>query len=181
MPETFLGLKNLVEKFFKSADFAIQYTDDAGDVINVSDDEDLLSAYDWLQGQGPVDLKFNIEKREPVHAQLIEPMQELKVQPKKAPVYKAQPEKKESSSSSDSSSDEKDMIVQNGVQIPAFSQSGLDEKRDRKARKKAIRKMIKKSMKAHSRELIQSMLQEEKDKLKDKDDCPQIEEKSTSG
>jgi len=41
--------------------------------------------------------------------------------------------------------------------------------------------MIKKSMKAHSRELIQSMLQEEKDKLKDKDECPQIEEKSTSG
>ena len=60
LPENYVALRKLVEKFFKSSDFVIKYTDDTGDEINVSDDEDLYSCYDWLNGQAPQDLKFTV-------------------------------------------------------------------------------------------------------------------------
>jgi hypothetical protein len=57
LPETFDALKSTVKvqmskgtgataKFVREGHFAITYEDDTGDVINLSDDEDLLAAYD---------------------------------------------------------------------------------------------------------------------------------------
>lgn len=55
---------DLLEQSFIGADqYAIQYTDDTGDVINVSDDEDLISAYEVAESALGGNLKFEIRPR----------------------------------------------------------------------------------------------------------------------
>lgn len=57
IPENFVALKKIVktqmskkgtfmEKLIASEAYSITYTDDCGDVINVSDDEDLMAAFE---------------------------------------------------------------------------------------------------------------------------------------
>jgi len=41
----------------------ITYEDDGGDIINVSDDEDLLSAYEIAESSMNGQLKFKVEPR----------------------------------------------------------------------------------------------------------------------
>ena len=39
------------ENILKERNFRVQYEDDSGDTIAVSDDDDLLAAYDWAESQ----------------------------------------------------------------------------------------------------------------------------------
>ena len=75
LPETFDALKDTVKaqmskgkgataKFIQSNQFSITYEDDTGDVINLSDDEDLLAAYDVAETSLNRQLKLNINARE---------------------------------------------------------------------------------------------------------------------
>lgn len=63
VPDTFDSLKTQVtdmmsksknlkkeKQFLLKGDFSITYEDDTGDLINVSDDEDLQSAYEFAEG-----------------------------------------------------------------------------------------------------------------------------------
>ena len=68
-PETFEALKQTVkaqmskgeaQQFVKDGQFAITYEDDTGDVINVSDDDDLQSAYEVAESCMNKQLKFKI-------------------------------------------------------------------------------------------------------------------------
>ena len=43
--------------------YQVQYTDECGDVIAVSDDEDLAAAYEWAETQPTMNLKFNVKAR----------------------------------------------------------------------------------------------------------------------
>lgn len=75
-PENFEALKNAVKaQMCKSngavapgEDFEITYEDDTGDVINVSDDEDLLSAYDCAKDMSN-HLRFSIKARKAIAPQ----------------------------------------------------------------------------------------------------------------
>ena len=45
-PESYANLKEMCSKVARCPDVTITYTDNTGDDINVSDDEDLIEAYD---------------------------------------------------------------------------------------------------------------------------------------
>jgi hypothetical protein len=49
-----------IEPKLKTQDFCITYADNTGDVINVSDDEDLNEAYDVAQSELKGQLKLSI-------------------------------------------------------------------------------------------------------------------------
>lgn len=53
-------LKVQSENISKERNFRVQYEDDSGDTIGVSDDDDLLAAYDWAESQKDKNLKFKI-------------------------------------------------------------------------------------------------------------------------
>jgi hypothetical protein len=59
-PENFLSLKEKCSKVARTQDFSITYTDNAGDVINVSDDEDLVEAYEVAEHAFGGQLQLNI-------------------------------------------------------------------------------------------------------------------------
>lgn len=73
-PESFEALKSTVKAqiskssknatFVRQGNFAITYTDDTGDVINVSDDEDLHAAYDVAENFMNRQLKLQIKQRD---------------------------------------------------------------------------------------------------------------------
>ena len=178
VPQDYKNLLALVQRYanLQSA-FKIEYTDDAGDVIAVSDDEDLLSAYEWADQQNTTDLKLHVSAKNDVamQAELMKPLEaitieEKKVETKSAPVYRqpnpqsAKPtertvvsDKDDSSSSSDDEDEaEKKQapgMLHNAIGIPKVTDDKKDAKKARR-QKKAIRKIIKQSMMAHSRELI---------------------------
>jgi hypothetical protein len=52
------------DQYILSDQYKIVYEDNNGDVINVSDDEDLLTAYDVAQNELGLKLKFNIQPLE---------------------------------------------------------------------------------------------------------------------
>jgi hypothetical protein len=53
----------LEQSFIGTDQYAIQYADETGDIINVSDDEDLLSAYEVAESALGGNLKFEIRPR----------------------------------------------------------------------------------------------------------------------
>jgi len=74
IPENFSALKKVVkaqmskkgtfmEKLINSEKYSISYTDDCGDVINVSDDEDLYTAFEVAETSLGNQLKLNILPR----------------------------------------------------------------------------------------------------------------------
>ena len=74
IPENFEALKSTLkaqmakghqgdQSFIISNQFAITYKDDTGDVINVSDDEDLFAAYDVAETALGKQLKLQVEPR----------------------------------------------------------------------------------------------------------------------
>lgn len=75
IPENFGALKNIVkaqmcngknqqlDHLIKTETYCIQYVDDTGDVINVSDDEDLHTAYDVAENFLGKQLKLQIRPR----------------------------------------------------------------------------------------------------------------------
>jgi len=74
LPESFEALKTTVkaqmskkggaaEQFIRTDQYAVTYEDDTGDVINVSDDEDLFAAYDVAENCLNRQLKLNIKPR----------------------------------------------------------------------------------------------------------------------
>jgi len=71
-PETFEALKQSVKaqmckgtasEYVKAGQYSITYEDDTGDIINVSDDEDLQAAYDVAENSMNRQLKLSIKKR----------------------------------------------------------------------------------------------------------------------
>lgn len=52
------------DQFIGSDQFQIVYEDDTGDVINLSDDEDLLAAYDVAEATPSRQLKLQIKPRD---------------------------------------------------------------------------------------------------------------------
>ena len=76
IPETFEALRNTIKaqmckgngsvaKSIKADRFAVTYEDDTGDTINLSDDEDLLAAYDVAENHiSNKQLKLKILPRE---------------------------------------------------------------------------------------------------------------------
>lgn len=51
------------DQFIRSDQFQIVYEDETGDIINVSDDEDLLAAYDVAENALGRQLKLQIQPR----------------------------------------------------------------------------------------------------------------------
>jgi hypothetical protein len=46
-----------------NATYQVEYTDEQGDVIAVSDDEDLAAAYEWAEMQPTMNLKLTVRER----------------------------------------------------------------------------------------------------------------------
>jgi len=78
VPENFSALKSAVkaqmakgeqsdQQLILSNQFTITYKDDTGDIINVSDDEDLFAAYDVAEGSLGGQLKFEVKPRPSGH------------------------------------------------------------------------------------------------------------------
>ena len=74
VPENFAALKSAVkaqmakgeqsdQQLILANQFSITYKDDTGDIINVSDDEDLFAAYDVAEGSLGGQLKFEVKPR----------------------------------------------------------------------------------------------------------------------
>ncbi len=73
VPETFESLKSTVKtqmnkgttatQYIKNDQFAITYQDDTGDVINLSDDEDLQAAYEVAENFMNRQLKLTVNQR----------------------------------------------------------------------------------------------------------------------
>ena len=82
IPESFEALKQQVkaqmckgkaeDQFIKSNQYQIVYEDETGDIINVSDDEDLLAAYDVAETSLGRQLKLQIKPRAEAHPELDE-------------------------------------------------------------------------------------------------------------
>lgn len=53
-----------MEKLISSGNYQITYTDDTGDIINVSDDEDLQAAYEVAESSMGNQLKLNVQPRQ---------------------------------------------------------------------------------------------------------------------
>jgi len=51
------------DEFIRADNFQIVYQDDTGDIINLSDDEDLLAAYDVAETSLAKQLKLEIKPR----------------------------------------------------------------------------------------------------------------------
>jgi hypothetical protein len=63
LPQTIEALRSVVDchtRVPKEVDYSIQYRDGQDDVINVSDDEDLLTAYEVAQKELQGNLKLHI-------------------------------------------------------------------------------------------------------------------------
>jgi len=54
---------SLMEKLINAKAYAITYTDETGDVINLSDDEDLMTAYEVAETSLGNQLKLNVVPR----------------------------------------------------------------------------------------------------------------------
>jgi len=59
-------LKIHSENISNERNFRVQYEDDSGDLIVVSDDDDLIAAYDWAESQQDKNLKFKILPNEAI-------------------------------------------------------------------------------------------------------------------
>lgn len=139
------------------ASYQIEYMDDAGDVIILSDDEDLAAAYEWAETQPANSLKLDVKPKlaprkktfeEDVEKKITEPMANLKL-------GDDQPQNKEDSSSS---SDEEESKPAGGIKhasigIPQIG-AGETDKKKLKKHQKFLKKMIKKQMMEHSKDLI---------------------------
>lgn len=169
-PDTFDTLMKVVAVHTKDpsaskANYSLEYTDDCGDVIAVSDDEDLQAAYEWAETQPTANLKIMIKDKlaprkksfeEDLEKKVTEPMSKLKLED--------QPQD-DDSSSSDTEDDQK---PKSGMMHAAIGIPSLGAEKDKKKLKKhqkAIKKMLKKSMMANTKELIHSIMEEESKKI----------------
>ena len=59
--ESFAQLVKTAKALTKSSDVKLSYKDEEEDIIVISDDEDLSSAYDWAVGQPGATLKLQVE------------------------------------------------------------------------------------------------------------------------
>lgn len=68
-PQDFKGLMALISKFQKAeadqSTIKLSYQDDTGDVIGLSDDEDLATAYEWAESMPDKNLKVKVDSRKP--------------------------------------------------------------------------------------------------------------------
>ena len=141
-PDTFDNLMKVVAVHTKDpaaskACYQIEYTDDCGDVIAVSDDEDLAAAYEWAQDQPTANLKLQIKEKlasrkksfeEEVQKKVTEPFAALNLedQPKAA-----QLQEDDSSSSDSDSAKPSSGMMHASIGIPSLGA----EKNQKKLRK----------------------------------------------
>lgn len=94
LPENFDGLMGLISKYQKAeadpSTVKVSYQDHTGDVIGVSDDEDLMTAIEYAEATPTRDLKLQISSRKPespepkeVSSLLDQPMAQLSIDDKK--------------------------------------------------------------------------------------------------
>ena len=102
LPENFEALRKQIrsqmckgkpeDQFIQSGHYQIVYEDDTGDIINLSDDEDLLAAYEVAETSMGRQLKLKIQPRpgsQQVQQQIQEQVIPKQVEPEKAVTQKS--------------------------------------------------------------------------------------------
>lgn len=163
------------EKMIKTNAYSITYTDDTGDIINVSDDEDLLAAFEvaetCLNGQ----LKLAVKPRPGVAAasDQVEIQEEQKVIEESRPVEKEAIDMnqirevikqniKKSINAEDEESGASDSEVETEKKVPADKKCSKKDKNGGLPRK-VFKKLIKKELKNQQEKIFENLM-----------NCPEI-------
>lgn len=186
LPETFEALKTTVraqmakgEKINKemilSDQYAITYEDDTGDIINVSDDEDLHAAYevadDALGGQLKLQVKARNDPRPAVQAEQkpTAPQMQMQIDSKSCPepiIKDVDPQEEDKRNEEDSDNDH----MSDGSSS-SDDESAKGKKRDRKKRghkqkeekhgglpRRAFKRLIKKQLEKQCQKIFEDLL-----------------------
>lgn len=155
IPQTADDLMKLIKGNMQDdAQFTVEYEDTDGDKITITDDDDLLLAYEQAQESANGSLKLHITKADQKLA--------AEAPVEKAPVEKAPVDKQNDdnmSSSSSDSDDEKDdefSMVKPKKQKKWKAHKDGHNKEQRKERK-MMKKIIKHTIKHQTKELMQSL------------------------
>ena len=160
----------------QAQDLSVTYADDTGDIINVSDDEDLITAYEVAGTHMKGNIKFEIRPRSPVPKAKTAsaPDEEMKFAEKPLPQPSSLVQDPESDDSSDSDSDTPEMMSkekkreqkllrkQQREQAKQERQQARQERQEEKdanaPNKKCFKRLIKKEMERQCQQIFNDLL-----------------------
>jgi len=144
----------------KDGNFSITYVDDLGDNINVSDDEDLITAYEVAGTHMKGNLKFEIKPRAGSQQTVKCLDEEMKHEPKPEQKGSSLVSSSDSSDSSDQETPEVNHRERRRVQKEKRKLERQQEKQNG-SQKKCFKKMIKQEMKRQCQQIFNDIINSE--------------------